>query len=244
MRTLSFAVLAAVTLAPLPSQASADGAPVPAGAGRAGPAAAAAAAATSTPPPALSFGLLQSLPMQQRAEDEAGVWVELAVTLGQQIIGPYLRYTVAGRDAEGVWIELWISQRPGSGTQAFQLLLSDDGAGPSKILRARQRVLGGKVVDLELPAEAPEDEREGRLLPRTKERDEPILTNAGTFQARRVDLFDARGGDLVASFWRADEVPIFGVARFGFAEGLGMELHAFGAGGSSLFPPLAASSPD
>lgn len=214
------------------------------------PAPSTAPAATASPgplaaPASMGMGLLDLLSLQQGELPPPGTWVELAVTAGGVEVGPYLRFIVAAPDPEGVWIELWISQRPGSGSQAFRLLLAPEEGGRFAVRRVTHRLLGGEPVELPLEDEMLA-EAEGRGATghgaarpagtrrlRTAARQESVLTHAGTFRAERVEVWE--GDEHVSTLWRSAAVPLFNLVKADFGGVLGMEVHGMGHDSPFLF---------
>lgn len=184
--------------------------------------------------PALSL-----LPWSSFTKGEPGVWVEYATLVGGHPVAPYLRVLLLGDGVaggeKGTWIEVWISQRPGSASQAFRLLV---GTGPGKagaILSARVRLLGGRVQEIEPEAWAAgagggQSSGPGahHILPDVV----AVLTPAGSFPSRM-----ARAGG--AKIWISSAVPAFGLVRLDLPRGAGLELHAIGTGGRGVVEDAA-----
>jgi hypothetical protein len=209
------------------------------------------------PPAAYGLALLEALSLQARPGAMPGTWVEFAVTAGGVEVGPYLRMVLAGEEGPGTWIELWISQRPGSGSQAFRILLAPGEAGRPTVQRVQTRTLGGQPTDLPLedlgggatapggvadagrpPRDAGGGSRNttpGREL-RTASTRSPVLTGAGTIRAEKVEVWEGR--HLVCTLWRSEEVPLFGLVQADFGGVLGLVLHGQGTGSPLLFEEL------
>lgn len=163
-----------------------------------------------------------------------GSWVEYVATLQGQPVGSYLRYVYAGPSEEGVWLELWLSARPGSAATAFQLLLGAGAAGRAEVKRVRQRLLGGEPSELELPpTEAAPAPTTGAR--RSEARWTTVMTRAGSFRAREVALRDGAAAGI--RLYLAEELPLFGLARMDLQGGAGLELHGFGHEGRLAFGP-------
>lgn len=72
----------------------------------------------------------------------------------------------------------------------------------------------------------------------------PLLTNAGTFQTRKVEI--RRNGRTHTTLWLAEEIPVLGLARIEMQGIVGMEVHSFGTDGKSLIdrePPHPGQTP-
>lgn len=200
--------------------------------------------------PDIARDATRSLSMERLRGEAEGAWIEMAVTLAGIPVGPYLRFCLGEREAAGVWMELWISQRPGSGSQAVRLLMSPGRDGGPEIVRALGRTFGGAITELEIaagegggpraagaPAAAgnARDDAAGGV----SEGNEPLLTPAGSFLARKVELRDR--GRRTATLWYADELPLLGIAKIEFADAIGMEVHAHGTSCPFLFPTAKKS---
>ncbi|AKU93308.1 hypothetical protein [Vulgatibacter incomptus] len=219
---------------------------------------AAAPAKTSEPPGTVQLGSLAPvLPWARVTRSQPGAWAEYALLLGGYPIAPYIRFTIVGPDvragSRGTWVEIWISQRPGSATQAYKLFVSSEPATPGRLLEAKVRLLGGPVRDLppsEIPGLVPgaggSAAATGRAIePRLLEETTTVQTPAGSFVSR-LALLDANA-KLPSRAWFADAVPLFGLVRLELAKEIGLELHAFGSGGASVMdedpPPSVEAAP-
>lgn len=197
-------------------------------------------------PPSLPGGatggfLPGSFPMAFGAErlgaEEAGSWVEYVATLEGKPVGSYLRYVYAGRDEQGLWMELWLSSKPGSAATAFRILFEVDAEGRLRTRRVWQKLLGGVPAEVELPEGEP-DPTAGRA-PFT-ERTTTVMTRAGSFSARELSMGE---GKNVVRFFVTDALPLFGLARMDLGKGQGLEVHAFGKKGRLVFGPPGSSAP-
>lgn len=201
----------------------------------------AAASSTGRSPAPLPFHLLPSSGLAERLlEAEPGSWVEYVATLEGQPVGSYLRYVHAGRTEEGLWLELWLSSKPGSAATAFRILLEADAAGGLHTRRVQQRLLGGKITELELGEEtrvAAGGSPRGKL----GERWTTVMTRAGSFRAREISLREADGPGM--RLFLAEELPLLGIARMDLAGGTGFELHAFGRESRLAFGAAESTTP-
>lgn len=185
-------------------------------------------------PPFPTGRWLPGLETDRLASERPGSWVEYRLLLDGRPVGWNLRYVLAGRDSDGIWLELWISSRPGSGTMGFQLRLERGSDGRFELARVRQRLLGGEIVEVPL---APE-ERGGGGFPAVStmgvgETWTRVMTEAGTYHARLVELREE--AEVAGRIWIVDALPLFGIARLEFSGGLGWELHSHGDGSHLLF---------
>lgn len=264
----------AITLATTPSAAASSSAPSPASPPpAASPSALHRGGSAAAAAGALSEGLGNVLPWGELLKGAPGTWAEYALLVGNHPVGPYLRFLILGEErtssAGGAWIELWISQRPGSATQAYRMLLVDHPTRGVEVRRAFARLLGGEVQELDLadlPGIAPTPRGEGSSPKTHSSKSEPskaqpstsepsglrppkgrvakgqqsaILTPAGSFEAELVTLDTTRGGTKA---WFTPKIPLFGLARLEAGE-LGLELHSFGEGGASVVPPPREAAP-
>jgi len=192
---------------------------------------------------------LDLLPWKAALGSTSGDWAEYALLIGGYPVGPYLRFLVVGQDVfEGrpaTWIELWISQRPGSASQAYRMLVAADRSGKVAVRRTLVRLLGGEVQEIapeELIGSGGSGDRGPRPAeaPRVMGQAQPtaVLTPAGSFVSRLVRFDDRADG---AKAWFSERVPLFGLVRLETAGQLGLELHATGTGGESVVavPPAA-----
>jgi hypothetical protein len=193
---------------------------------------AASAEAPSSPLPTGPW--LPGVETERLASARPGSWVEYRLLLDGKPVGWHLRYVCAGADTDGLWLELWISSRPGSGTMGFQLRLDRRADGRLELARVRQRLLGGKVVEVPL---RPEDRKDGDLLSSSagevSETWTTVMTEAGTFRARRVELREE--GKVAGRIWLVDSLPLFGIARMEFPGGVGWEILSHGDESRLLF---------
>jgi len=184
---------------------------------------------------AATAAALPRLPWSSFAKAPPGTWVEYATLVGGHPVAPYLRVLVVGDDVvageAGTWIELWMSQRPGSATQAFRLFLSGAQGSAGSIRKARVRLLGGEVRDIPADAWAQADAARvaegGQVAPRMHSETVSLLTPAGSFPCTL-----ARAGD--AKLWISPKVPAFGLVRMEIPGRAGLELHATGSGGRGV----------
>lgn len=193
----------------------------------------------AAPAPATPVPFADTLPWDRVQGADPGDWAEYAMRVGDHPVGPWLRFLVVGPGAEGgTWLEVWISQRPGSATQAFRILVDERG----RALRVIGRLLGGPSRDLPLPdatAEVGAPAARADYLPLGAE---PVQTGAGVLQATRLEARE--GPRWVARAWVAPEVPVFGLARMDLASGAGLELSGWGRGGRGVVDlPAAGSAP-
>ena len=178
----------------------------------------------------------EALPWARVAAAHAGDWAEYAVRVGEHPVGPWLRFRVLGSAPEGgTWIEVWISERPGSATQAYRLLVDADGR-PRRVVA---RLLGGASRELELPDERDEGPPSSDPTLVTLG-EEPVQTGAGTLLATRVE--SRQGPSWVVRAWVASEVPVFGLARIDLPSGTGLELSGWGRGGKGVVELPATGS--
>lgn len=185
-------------------------------------------------------GLLPGHALAERlSSQEPGSWVEYVATLQGKAVGSYLRYVLSGRDEEGIWLELWLSSKPGSAALAFQILLEADASGRMKAKRVRQRLLGGEISELELPLEKATGSsiQSGAI----EERWTTVMTGAGSFRAREVSVRE--GGLSRIRISLTDTLPLFGIVRLDLGKGVGLEAHAFGHGSPRVFDSPRFSSP-
>ena len=151
--------------------------------------------------------------------------------------------TVEGR--KGTWVEVWISQQPGSASQVYKILTVGDPRRPGMVKRALFRWAGGAVNEIpveELAEREPKPRRrddvcwetgtcQGQAVDRPPE---PVQTPAGTFQARLREL--RQDGKTVARVWYTDEVPVLGLVRLDLLDGRGLELIEVGQAARSAIP--------
>ncbi|HWV39612.1 MAG TPA: hypothetical protein VN033_14180 [Vulgatibacter sp.] len=174
------------------------------------------------------------LPWSSFTTGEPGTWVEYATLVGGHPVPPYLRVILLGDGAAGgeggAWIEIWLSQRPGSAGQAFRVLVGTSPGREGAILAARARLLGGKVQEIAPDAWAAHAGGDGasvpgrpQLLPEVVS----VLTPAGSFPSRM-----ARAGE--AKLWISSAVPGLGLVRLELPARAGLELHAIGTGGRGI----------
>lgn len=180
------------------------------------------------------------LPWATFSGGEPGTWVEYASLVGGYPVAPYLRVLLLGTEkvegTEATWIEIWISQRPGSATQAFRLLVEGDPSRPGGIRKARVRLLGGRVQEVPPEDLMPTDPATGHDVamvsrPRLDSETTSILTAAGSFESRLATL-GRSGRDT--KLWLSPAVPVFGLVRLEIAGRAGLELHAMGTGGRGV----------
>ena len=182
-----------------------------------------------------------ALPWEKLAAAHPGDWAEYAMRTGEGTTGPWLRFLVVGpaEDGSGTWLEVWISTRPGSATQAWRLLLTGDPAAPGGAARVVGRAFGGQSRELELPPPPPPSRAAAGSW--TTGPEEPLQTNAGTIRARSATLH--QDGTWLARSWISPAVPVFGLVRLELQGGGGIELHAFGRGGRNVVDlPTASES--
>jgi len=195
------------------------------------------------PPAAALDAFAGALPWDRLASAHPGEWAEYAMRAEGRVTGPWLRFLVVGPAAggEGIWLEVWISSRPGSATQAWRMLLTGDPAAPGGVARLIGRSFGGPSRALELPPpEEPVQGPPGAGAARwIAGEDETLLTEAGSIRARSASLY--REGVLLARSWVAPAVPVFGLVRLELQGGGGLELHAWGRAGRGVVDPAAAS---
>jgi len=191
------------------------------------------------PGPGAAAPSLALLPWSSFTSGEPGLWVEYATLVGGHPVAPYLRVLLLGEGIAGgetgTWIEVWISQRPGSASQAFRLLVGTAPGKAGAILAARVRLLGGRVQEIEPEAWAAGADGENgsarsalHVLPDVVS----VLTPAGSFPSRM-----ARAGD--AKIWISSAVPGFGLVRLELPRRAGLELHAMGTGGRGVVDEAA-----
>ena len=182
-------------------------------------------AARASASPLAPFSVLDARALTRA---EPGAWAEYLTVVGGHPVGPWVRILALGpaEQADGFWIEVWISQRPGSATQAFRMLLVDDPGVPGGVAQVVGRILGGPPQKLPLPEAPPAQGAQGTWV---RGAIEAVQTSAGTIRARRAELI--RDGKPVARAWLDAELPILGLARLELASGVGLELYAFGRGG-------------
>lgn len=179
-----------------------------------------------------------ALPWERVANAHPGEWAEYVVRVGDHPVGPYLRFTVIG-PAEvggGTWLEIWISERPGSATQAYRLLVDEKGQ-PQRVIG---RLLGG--ASRELPVPRPDEPGPPPAPPRSfvERGEESVPTRAGVVQATRTEARD--GATWIARAWLARSVPVLGLVRLDLASGAGLELHGWGRRGKGVVTVPAAGS--
>lgn len=180
------------------------------------------------------------LPWERLRESPPGSWVELAPLIGGVPTKPYLRFLVVEKEGAGTWLEIWISERAGSASLVYLLLVEARTDGGVTVRRVLSRTLGGPVQ--ELPPESMdftegENGSPGRRASGTWTTGayEAVLTPAGTLRALRSEL--RAGGEVVLRLWSTEAVPIFGLARMEYLSGhIGWEVHAFGEDGSPVIP--------
>lgn len=183
--------------------------------------------------------LLAPLAARTLAAQAPGSWIEYVATLEGRPVGSYLRYVYAGRSEEGLWLELWLSSRPGSAATAFRILLEADAGGGLRPKRVWQRLFGGRVAEVALPPEAA-----GARRPQATEVEEGtsrIMTRAGSFAARTIALRE--GGEVALRLYLVDALPLFGLARMDLGMKQGLEVHAFGEASAFVFEPVHAEAP-
>lgn len=187
---------------------------------------------------------LPRLPWGSFAKAPPGTWVEYATLVGGHPVAPFLRVLVVGDEVvdgeAGTWIEIWMSQRPGSATQAFRLLLSTNPESARAIRKARVRLLGGKVQDVPTDAWSRADPAKrgvagGPGAPQLQSETTSLLTPAGSFPCRL-----AKAGD--AKLWLSTRVPVFGLVRMEIPGRAGLELHAMGSGGRGVVEAATADA--
>lgn len=180
--------------------------------------------------------LSRELPWDRFEAAPVGTWVEYVLVQGDKAVGPYLRLTALGSaPGGGTWLEIWVSQRPGSATQAFRLRIEG-----GKVKGTWARLLGGK------PQELPLEERGDDPLPMPVDgaslqagEPAPIQTAAGTYRAVPAEL--RSGGGRIARSWISPEVPLLGLVRLERADGTSLELHGVGKDGRGVVEVEAAS---
>lgn len=185
--------------------------------------------------------LSSHLPWERLTEAKAGVWVEYVLLSDKGDKGPWLRFLALGPGpSEGRWVEIWISQRPGSGSQAFRLLVKGDPGDPNALLKAYARLLGGSVQEIPVDELKWTDAPPGALHLRSTrygpslEEETAVQTEAGTFRSRSVV---AGEGDQVVRAWFSVSIPLFGLVRLSLPSGLSLELHSMGEGGVPMIEP-------
>lgn len=159
-----------------------------------------------------------------------GSWAEYVVTLDGQPVGAYLRYVWAGRDEQGLWLEVWFSSRPGSAALAFRLLFELGRDGTLRVRRAWQKFLGGPAAEVELPTESVLSGGRGEVPARVETA--AVMTRAGSFRAREFALGTGRNA---VRFFVAESVPLFGLVRADLGRGQALELSSFGTNGRPVF---------
>ncbi|WP_373047708.1 hypothetical protein [Vulgatibacter sp.] len=179
-------------------------------------------AGAAAPPP-----FADALPWERLAGAHPGDWAEYVVHVGGHPVGPWLRLLVVGPGAGGTWVEIWISQRPGSATQAYRLLLGDRGG----VRRVVARLLGGQSREMPPPAAAP-TRKSSAPTEWTRRGEEVVQTEAGSLRAEATESWS--GGERIACAWFAPEVPVLGLVRLDLAGGSGLELHRWGRGGNGV----------
>lgn len=186
--------------------------------------------------------LSNHLPWERLTEAKAGVWVEYVLLSDKGDKGPWLRFLALGPGpSDGRWVEIWISQRPGSGSQAFRLLVKGDPGDPNALLQAYARLLGGPVQEIPVEELKWTDARPtGALALRASghgpalDEETAVQTEAGTFRSRSVV---AGEGDQVVRAWFSRSVPLFGLVRLSLPSGLALELHSMGEEGAPMIEP-------
>lgn len=163
-----------------------------------------------------------------RRRTPPGAWVEYAVQVGGVSVGPWIRFlAVPGTgDAKEPELEIWLSQRPGSATQAFRLRASGEEGARGVVAR----LLGGpsRLLEVEAPAAA-----RAAAPPSVAPIGEgPVQTDAGTFRSRAVEI--RREGKRIGKAWIAEGVPLFGLVRLELASGAGLELSGMGQEGRGV----------
>ena len=177
-----------------------------------------------------------ALPLDEIHGASPGAWVEWVTAVGGHPVGPWVRLRVDGpaKDEPGTWIELWISDRPGSATQAFRLLVQQAADPAGWIRRIEGRMLGGEVRTLPRP----EGGAGGGTAPPTGTwvlgSETAVQTHAGTLRGRSARLLGPEGITATAVF--SERLPLLGLVRLELANGSGLELHAWGHAGRSAFP--------
>lgn len=168
-----------------------------------------------------------ALPVEALADAHEGAWAEYVTVVGGEPVGPWVRFLAGAREAGGRWIEVWISSRPGSASQAFRLLL--DPAAPGGVARVRGRLLGGPIRDLPWDAPGGAGAAAGAWSTLGTE---SIQTAVGTLRTRRAEL--RRAGRRAATAWLDAAIPVLGLARLELANGAALEIHAWGSAGRSI----------
>jgi hypothetical protein len=187
--------------------------------------------------PALPFA--EALPWSRIGSAPAGDWAEYMVRVGEHPVGPWLRFLVVGPAADGgTWLEIWISERPGSATQAYRLLVDAHG----RTRRVIGRMLGGASRELPIPEVDAEGPPPDGAVEFVELGEESVPTRAGALRAVRTEA--RRGAGWLARAWLAQQVPVFGLVRLDLASGAGLELHRWGRGGKGVVTvPAAGSAP-
>lgn len=171
------------------------------------------------------------LPWERMATAKTGTWVEYVMGTEEKSTGPWLRFLALGQGPRGgVWVEIWISQRPGSASQAFRLLLRGDPGKPGGILEAHARLLGGAVQEIPVDLLPLGEERPGLPgeRPSVSTEETAVQTEAGTFRAHLVEMGT---GPTKVRGWFSRSIPLFGLVRLCLPEGQNLELHGMGEGG-------------
>ena len=215
-----------------------------------------AAAPAPAPAPEPIPEAAQALPWD-KLESSVGSWAEFAMLTGGYPTGPFLRIAIVGEEEvdgkAGTWVEIWISQQPGSASQVYKILTVGDPRRPGALKRALFRWAGGAVN--ELPKE-----KLAMKEPKARRRDaqcavagtcaaeaidhppEAVQTPAGTFQARKREVREK--GKTVARVWYTDDLPVMGVVRLDLADGRGLELIEVGTGArSAISGPVRVYDP-
>lgn len=199
------------------------------------------------PVPAHASGLgpwAAHLPWERLARAEAGTWAEYSMISEERAVGPWLRFLSLGPGPEGGhWVEIWISQRPGSGTQAFRLLLRGDPSQPGSVIRASARLMGGPAQEIrvELLQGDLSTATQPPMTGTSTTMEAPVQTEAGTFRSQLVEL---RSGTEVVRSWFAEAVPLFGLVRLQLPSGVGLELQGMGRDGVPMIEIPSTVQPE